>query len=219
MDKRALILFTKLPLAGKVKTRLMTHLPGTECAELQWALLRDLAPSLKGEDDLFVCYTPHRLEAERRLRTLLRPANFLPQWGSDLGKRMHRAFRQVFGQGYDSCLLLGSDIPFVGKEDIAQAWQILDTHDAVFGPSEDGGYWLVGLKKLFAPLFERRNYGHGAVLAQALAVCADHGLSAGMASAKRDLDVWEDLLHFRQVTTSENAPNLYGFLRRVPPAP
>lgn len=194
----------------------MPHLNGAACADLQWALLADLAPALHGaEGDLFVFHTPSGpQEAFHRLRKLLDPAVYLPQQGNDLGRRMHLAFTRIFRQGYDRCLLLGSDIPFVSGEDLAAAWQALNQHDAVLGPSRDGGYWLVGLKKPFPPLFLQQQYGHGNVLAQALALCAAHGISAGTTTSKRDLDTWEDLCYFRRIAERESSPRLFAFMQK-----
>nr|AGS53102.1 hypothetical protein [uncultured bacterium contig00036] len=215
MEKQALILFARLPLPGKVKTRLMTRLSGADCADLQWALLADLAPALHGADgDLFVFYTPPRNpEAFRRLQEQMDPAIYVQQQGDDLGQRMHEAFTWAFKQGYERCLLLGSDIPLISGADISAAQELLNHYDVVLGPSEDGGYWLVGLKQAFPPLFQRQSYSHSQVLAQAQAACAVHGASVGMAASRRDIDTWEDLCYFRQVATRESSPRLFTFIQ------
>ena len=217
MDKPALILMTRLPVAGMVKTRLTPRLSGAACADLQWALLADLAPVLHSADtDLFVFYTPTGpKQTLLRLKELLGSAIYLPQQGDDLGQRMNLAFRQVFQQGYDGGVLIGSDIPFVSNEDIKLVWQVLGDHDAVFGPSEDGGYWLVGLRNLFPPLFWRQNYGHDKVLAQAQAVCSAYRLSVGLAEAKRDIDIWEDLLYYRQNIEVKKSSHFCEFIKEL----
>lgn len=215
MEKQALILFTRLPMPGTVKTRLMPQLDGAACADLQWALLADLAPTLRNAPrDIFVFYTPEgQLQELRRLQELLDPASYIPQQGSDLGQRMQSAFKLVFSQGYTSVLLLGSDIPLVSSTDIATAWQVLSSHDVVFGPSTDGGYWLVGLKQIFPLLFQQTHYGHGQVLEEAQAICAAQDLSVGFTSIKGDIDVWEDLEYFRQMVTHQGSPALYEFIQ------
>lgn len=206
-----------MPGAGNAKTRLTPHLSGPERAELQWAMLADLAPALRGGgSDVYVFYAPPaRKKAIGRLSEMFSPAVFLPQRGAGLGGRMCQAFARVFREKYDRCLLIGSDIPLISGGDLAAAWRALDGHDTVLGPGEDGGYWLVGLKGPFPQLFSPRSYGHGEVLAQARAVCAARGASVGLAATKRDLDTWEDLCYFRQAAGPENAPRLFAFLQSI----
>ena len=215
METRAIILFTRLPVAGMVKTRLMPLLDGLACADLQWALLADLAPIIRSaEADLFVFYAPAGLEQPlQQLQQLYGPSNYLPQQGHGLGQRMDIALTYVFRQGYDRCLLLGSDIPFISSEDIIAAWEVLCEHDAVFGPCEDGGFWLVGLNEPFPQLFMSKTYGHDSVLAQAQEVCSIHKLSAGLVAIKRDIDSWDDLLYCGQVAKQGNSPSLYKFMQ------
>lgn len=217
MKKQALILFTRLPEAGCVKTRMMPRLSGEECAELQWAMLEDLAPSLRGaEGDLFVFYAPpDSPQALKRLRGLLGPVEYQRQHGEGLGQRMYNAFTHVFRQGYDACLLMGSDIPFVSRWDISAAWQELYGRDVVLGPGEDGGYWLVGLRRPFEPLFEPRSYGHGEVLRQAMDICATCGLFVGLAATKRDTDTWDDLCYLRRSPGLEKSPRLSAFIQKL----
>lgn len=217
MKKQALILFTRLPEAGRVKTRMMPRLSGEECAELQWAMLEDISSSLSGaEGDLFVFYAPPESpRALKRLRELLGSAEYQQQLGEGLGERMHHAFTHVFKQGYDACLLMGSDIPFVSRWDITAAWQELYGRDVVLGPSEDGGYWLVGLRRPFEPLFVLRSYGHGGVLAEAMAVCEACGLAVGLAATKRDADTWDDLYYLRHSAWLEKSPRLAEFIQKL----
>jgi len=218
MAKQALVLFTKLPLPGAVKTRLAPHLGGEVCVTLQWALLADLALVLRIVlDDLFVFYSPDNQPRELgRLQKLLgRKANYLPQQGSDLGQRMQTAFDLIFERGYDECLLMGSDIPLISGADIEAARELLSRHDVVLGPAEDGGYWLVGLKEPCASLFQGQSYGHSQVLAKALAVCTEQGLSVGLAATKRDVDTWDDLCHFHRAATPTDSPAFYGFLKNL----
>lgn len=139
----------------------------------------------------------------------------LPQQGQELGQRMLLAFARIFSRGYEGCLLMGSDIPMVSGGDIETAWRALHDNDVVLGASDDGGYWLVGSKKLFPPLFKRQTYGHGEVLARTLEVCAANGLSVGLASAKRDIDTWEDLQYFSSIVKQDKSPHLFRFTQKL----
>lgn len=144
--KKAIILFTRAPLPGKTKTRMMPELSPKACARLHACFLKDIGQETeKTGADLFICYTP--VGKEEILRPLLpASASYFPQVGDGLGERMHRAFCRVFEKGYDACLLLGSDVPEVQAEDLKQAFSLLEHHDVVLGPTTDGGYYLAGMK-------------------------------------------------------------------------
>jgi rSAM/selenodomain-associated transferase 1 len=221
MKKHAIILFTRLPIPGKTKTRLMPYLTPISCAELQWALLADLALVLtlvlqEAKWDLFVYYTPGGDSAElKQLRQLLPSADFQPQRGEDLGERMHDAFVQIFLQGYDGCLLMGSDIPFITAADISAAWQALQEHDVVLGPSSDGGYWLAGIKAPFAALFYNQVYGTNTVIDQARVMCSAASKSLGYAPQKRDVDVIEDLIFFQKTIRRSQSPHFFTYLEQL----
>lgn len=192
MDKGAIILFTRIPVPGRVKTRLMPALSGAECAALQRAMTLDTAHTLSAlERDLFVCHSDEGPVA--LLDGLPDRARLLPQSGADLGERMYRALETVLAQGYPDCLLLGSDLPFLGGAEVETAGRVLEENDLVLCPSPDGGYWLVGMRAPFRPLFTGQRYGTGSVLEDALACCAAHGLRVGLGPARRDLDTPEDL--------------------------
>ena len=113
--KRAVICFTRVPVPGKTKTRLMPLLGGKNCARLHTAFLQDLADVYRQLDaDLFVAYAPEpHWEPLREIFPFAR--GFLEQQGADLGQRMDNALRWVLAQGYAACVLTGSDLPLLGK--------------------------------------------------------------------------------------------------------
>lgn len=192
MNRKALILFTRIPVPGKVKTRMMPILSVTECAALQKAMTLDTAHALSTLDrELFIFYSdegPLQL-----LSGLPEKARLYPQDGEDLGERMYNALTTVLAFGYDDCLLLGSDVPFLNVQDVNKAGRILEEKDIVFCPSPDGGYWLVGMHTPFRQVFQRQPYGTKSVLNEALACCAVYGLSVGLGPVRRDMDTPEDL--------------------------
>ena len=195
MDKYALIQFSRIPVPGKVKTRLMPPLNGAECAALQKAMTLDTAHTLAAMGrDLFLFHSDEGAPA--LLDGLPRTARLFPQSGADLGVRMYNALADTLALGYRGCLLLGSDLPFLRAEDVAEAGRILGRSDVVLCPSPDGGYWLVGMRTPFRPLFQGQRYGTGSVLDDAMACCAAHSLRVGLGPARRDLDTPEDLVWF-----------------------
>lgn len=204
MSKDALILFTRVPVPGKVKTRMMPFLSGTECAALQKAMTLDVAYSLSTlNQDLFIFYSDEG--PVELLDGLPEKVRLYPQDGTDLGERMYNALDRVLAIGYQNCLLLGSDLPFLEAEDVENAGRMLEENDIVFCPSSDGGYWLVGMHTPFRPVFMGQRYGTGSVLANALACCASHGLHAVLGPLRRDLDTPEDLAWLLRAAEVDNS--------------
>lgn len=193
--RRAILLFTRVPLPGVCKTRLLPVLSGEECAALQGAMVADALAALNplGLDILVFYAGPGEPEL---LSPFTGDAPLFPQEGDGLGERMDRAIRRALGMGYEGALLLGSDLPFLDGADVARAGELLDGCDIVLCPSADGGYWLVGMDAPFSPLFSGQRYGGASVLEDALAVCRAHGRSAALGPVRRDLDTPEDLEWF-----------------------
>jgi rSAM/selenodomain-associated transferase 1 len=195
MPREALILFTRLPLPGRTKTRLMPWLTPEQCAALHRVMLADIVVTLKHTGkDVFVFYTPEGDLTE--LRGICGDVLFALQQGIDLGERMDRAIRDVLGRGYVSCLLLGSDVPAVTGKDLETASELLLTHDVVLAPTEDGGYWLVGLKRPCSQIFTHQPYGTADAFTAVLAACKQAGRTFAVAPTLRDVDLIEDLRYY-----------------------
>lgn len=192
INKDAFILFTRVPVPGRVKTRLMPFLSPGECAALQKAMLFDVANTLSTlKGDLFVFYSDEG--PVEMLDGLPKKARLYPQEGGDLGERMYNAIHKVLALGYEKCLLLGSNLPFLRGGDVEKARQILEENDLVLCPSPDGGYWLVGMHTPIPTVFQKQKYGTGSVLADTLELCRKHGFQVGLGPVCRDLDTPEDL--------------------------
>ena len=193
MMRRAVICFTRLPLPGRTKTRLLPLLTGAQCARLHTAFLRDLAAVYAAVDaDLFIAYSPEG-EPDMLGEIFPRAAGFFPQQGWDLGERMHRAVSQVLEGGYDACVLTGTDLPELRPDHLSAAFSILEHADAAIGPTPDGGYYLIGLKRPCPALFSGQRYGGDTVYAGTLAATRAAGLSVGEAPPCGDVDTPADL--------------------------
>lgn len=200
------ILFSRIPVPGKVKTRLEPALSAEQCAAFQEALIVDTALKLlKLDHTMMFCYADEEEPANdsgRYFDELYRCLHSTspgesrvvayPQRGADLGERMSNAIADAFMTGANACLLLGSDLPYIMPSDIARAEQLLADVDIVFGPSPDGGYWLVGMKEPFPELFVNGRYGQGDVLKQALVICRRHGKTVAFAPSSSDVDNPQD---------------------------
>ncbi len=156
----ALAVMTKAPRAGRVKTRLTPPLTPEEAAALNICFLRDttdaiLSATLNGAARGIAVYTP--IGDESAYAGIL-PAEFqlVPQRGEAFGERLMSAMEDLFRLGFESVCLIDSDSPTVPQRAFTEAVTILAQSDApvVLGPSEDGGYYLIGLKKLHRALFK-----------------------------------------------------------------
>jgi rSAM/selenodomain-associated transferase 1 len=166
---------TKEPRAGQVKTRLIPPLTMEEAAALNICFLRDMAAlitrtatqeAVRG----VAIYTP--AGAASAYADILPPGfHLVPQRGELLGERLIFALEDLFQLGFASACLINSDSPTVPPQTFAAAAAILaQTEDAiVLGPTEDGGYYLIGVKKLHRALFEDIAWSTDSVLEQTVA--------------------------------------------------
>lgn len=170
----ALAVMTKAPQAGRVKTRLTPPLSSEEAAALNTCFLRDTAAVIartangRGVQGIGV-YTP--IGAEAAYGEIL-PETFqlVPQHGDAFGERLMAATNDLLQLGFDSLCLIDSDSPTVPEQAFAEAVDILSRPDdaIVLGPSDDGGYYLIGLKKLHREIFSGIDWSTERVLAQTI---------------------------------------------------
>ncbi len=206
---RALILMTRIPISGKTKTRLMDIFTGERCAELHKCFLMDLFSMLKlikNDVDIFLTYTP---EGSLNVIEDILPdyIKSFPQTGEDLGLRMSNAIEHVLKLGYSEVILIGSDIPDIQPDELIEAFDILRDNDVCIGPTFDGGYYLIGMKKLYRELFDSQlKWGKRSVLEGTMDITNGLGLRVGLAAKHMDIDTKEDLYSFmKQVDKGEYA--------------
>jgi rSAM/selenodomain-associated transferase 1 len=170
----ALAVMTKAPRAGQVKTRLVPPLTAEEAAELNKCFLRDIASGISSattnkEASGIAVYTP--IGAESAYGDIL-PGDFslLPQRGGDFGERLWFAAQDLFRCGFDSVCLIDSDSPTVPAENFSKAIALLKPNGdrILLGPCDDGGYYLIGLKKPHRTLFEQIDWSTKHVFDQTL---------------------------------------------------
>jgi hypothetical protein len=192
----ALVVMAKAPLPGESKTRLVPPLTFEEAAALSRALLLDQLDHLAEIDiaPLFVSFAP---ESSRPLFEELGAKRFscFAQRGDGLGERMREAFRYLFARGFKNVVLIGSDLPPVPRENFDRAFVALGAgRDVVLGPAEDGGYYLVGMNRFIAGMFEGIGWSRADVLARTLKKIDHAALSYELLPVWHDVDTPEDLL-------------------------
>jgi uncharacterized protein len=191
-----LIIFGRYPEPGRTKTRLIPLLGAARAADFQ----RELTERTLSKDRLAARRRPLDLEgcfdggSFRQLRRWLGPGLvFSHQSPGNLGERMKAAFLNAFRQGAQHVVLHGTDIPDLTVGHLDDALDTLKSHDLVLGPSMDGGYWLIGLKKP-ADLFDGMEWGTSSVFEKTVAAARAQGLSVHVLSPLTDMDTGETIM-------------------------
>lgn len=190
---RAIIIMTKIPRAGNVKTRLQPHLSPEQSAEIAAAFLQDAeAKARKVCDKTIIAFAPAS-EKDSLFNFVSSNNIFVAQSGKDLGERMFNAFVFAFADGSDSVVMIGTDSPSFPSEFIEQAFDLLENSDAVLGESEDGGFYLIGLRTLRKEVFENVEWSSPETFAQTVRNIEKCGLSLSFVPKWHDVDFPEDL--------------------------
>lgn len=203
MKENALILFLKFPERGKVKTRLAAVLGDDPAYRLYRCFLADIAAMTHHVNaQTIIAYSGPEGESF---------ANFpdvqcLHQRGHDLGERMHAAFLDVFAQGFERCVLVGSDIPDLPTGMINDAFEILRSVDIVLGPSTDGGYYLVGCKSssLRRSIFSDIPWSTALVFSETRNRITGEGLVSAELQPWSDIDDFDDLKQYYERNRHQN---------------
>lgn len=116
------------------------------------------------------------------------------QNGVDLGERMLNAFKDGFKDGYKRIVLIGSDLPDINSKHIESGLDKLNDNKVVFGPAEDGGYYLIGLSELETCVFENKPWSQSNLLEATLNELNQKGIKTGVLDTLNDIDTYEDLI-------------------------
>lgn len=188
----AMGIMTKAPRAGAVKTRLQPPLNAAEAAAINVCFLRDISAAIAGAGrgtQGVAVYTP--VGAEKIYDDFL-PDDFLllAQHGDGFGDRLVNAMNDLLGAGFSSACLINSDSPTVPAAAFAQAAAALQQPEdrIVLGPSDDGGYYLIGMRKLYRQLFAGIDWSTDRVTSQTIQRAAESGLEVELLPPFCDVD-------------------------------
>jgi uncharacterized protein len=194
-SRRRLILFGRYPIPGKVKTRLIPVMGALGAAELHRCLAEkclDTVLTCGGSTVPVEFYYTGTACSQVRKWLGPRPVRLYPQKGRGLGERMRNALFDAIDRGAEQAVLVGTDIPHMAPDHLEDAFDALNRFDLVLGPSEDGGYWLVGLRRK-DDIFQGIQWESADVLEQTLAAAKKHGLSVHCIQTLNDMDTEADL--------------------------
>ncbi len=189
-EKRpALIVFCKNPIEGKAKTRLAKTLGTSKALAIYKRLIQKTAEVVKSLDevDVFVFYS-HFIPETDAFHTAS-PQREL-QKGKDLGERMGNAFQRVF-KTHAPAVIIGTDLWELSPLNLETAFSKLHEKEAVIGPAKDGGYYLLGLQKFHAPLFQNKTWSSEHVFTETLNDLKTKEVF--LLEVKNDIDTEEDI--------------------------
>jgi rSAM/selenodomain-associated transferase 1 len=202
--KEALVLLAQAPLPRQVKPRLIGALTAEDAADLYAAFLSDtfaLMEEVAAEREdarLVLCYTP--AGAEEAFEKVEREGSLmLLQRGANLGERLQNCFADLFELGYTSIVILGGDSPTLPGQNVWEAFESLTNDDqVVIGPTEDAGYYLIGMRELHQTILQDIPWGTNEVLAVTRARARDRRLQLIELPVWYDVDTAEELGRLRQ---------------------
>lgn len=113
------------------------------------------------------------------------------QRGEGLGERMQYAFEDGFRNGYENIIIIGSDLLDLCREDLEKAFSLLQDNDFVIGPAEDGGYYLLGMKRVFPQIFQHKKWGTSSVFQETVKDLREEDVA--YLEYRNDVDVYGDI--------------------------
>lgn len=195
---RHVVIFARAPQFGRAKRRLGRAIGMAEATHFYRTILRRQIDALStdGRWTVWLLVTPDAAIGHPAWRGVVSQRFIQPQGRGDLGQRMLAPFRRL---PPGPVVLVGSDIPDMRPSHIARAFQLLGRYELVFGPARDGGFWLIGARRLRAMphgLFAGVRWSTAHALADTRANVPG-SVSVGLADTLDDIDTADDLRRYR----------------------
>jgi rSAM/selenodomain-associated transferase 1 len=189
----ALLVVAKRPAAGQTKTRLSPPFSLLEAASLYEQFLQDTLDLIRQVPGVqpIIAYLP--AEEEAYFCTLAPDVVLLPQQGADLGARLDNALTYCLQNGFQKAVIMDSDSPTLPVAYVVEAFAALDQADIVLGPCEDGGYYLIGLKRPAPRLLREVTMSTPYVIRDTLKLASEEGLTVAQLPLWYDVDTVAEL--------------------------
>jgi uncharacterized protein len=193
-EAAAIIIMAKQPRVGKTKTRLCPPFTLEQAAALAEALFLDTVDLVTRNPGMILAVAVTPAEARAYFEQITPPgALLLPVQGSSIGECLSKVLQSLLNMGFAKAVALNADGPSLPPEYLRQSVDLLDAHDLVLGPSSDGGYYLIGMKKFFPEVFEDITWSTESVLAQTLVRAESLGLRSALAPEWYDVDTAKEV--------------------------
>lgn len=196
MSKNVLLIFTRNPVYGKVKTRLAVTVGNDKALEIYKQLVKhtySVAQKIHADKIIFYDgpiagydFWPNHYQKQI-------------QHGVALGERMMNAFRFAFEKKYQQVVLIGTDCAELNVSVINKAFKQLHKYHVVVGPAADGGYYLLGMKKMDQQIFKGIQWSTSTVLVDTLQRCKENNLSYFLLDVLHDIDEEKDLIYMNKI--------------------
>ncbi len=193
MSKNLLIIFTRNPELGKVKTRLAKSIGDKNALTIYKTLLNRTQKITKDLN----CHKAVYYSVKIRKNDVWDASIYQKhqQHGDDLGIRMHNAFSEAFNNNYNKVTIIGSDLFDLNPNHINDAFKALDNDDVVIGPAHDGGYYLLAMKSLYSQVFKNKNWGTSTVFKDTIKDLKNESIQ--LLETLNDVDVYDDLKNIK----------------------
>jgi uncharacterized protein len=199
MSKACLIIFTRYPEPGKVKTRLIPALGAAGAALLHQQMARHTIKQARALQQIIAVTIEVWFTGGNQVlmqNWLGKDLTFQEQPPGDLGDRMSFAVQNACDRGYTAVVIIGTDCPDLSATLLEQSFQMLKTNVLTIGPATDGGYYLIGLQRSVPELFTGITWSTPTVLQETLKIAEDLQLMPTLLPCLQDIDVPQDLTHF-----------------------
>jgi len=208
MSDTALVVMARYPEAGKTKTRLARTIGQTQATQLYQAFLTDIASRFADQDcSLHWAYTPAHVDYQSFVATLVphraQHIHSFPQQGADLGERLLHAFQWTQQQGFQRTILISSDSPQISQDIINDAKAALEFADVVLGPADDGGYYLIAMRKPY-DVFSNIPMSTPVVAQMTIEAAQRQNLKVHLLDSLFDIDELPDLQRLAQLLASNH---------------
>ncbi|MDX1618943.1 MAG: TIGR04282 family arsenosugar biosynthesis glycosyltransferase [Balneolaceae bacterium] len=197
-NESLLVVFVKNPRRGKVKTRLAETMGDKRALRIYERLLDYTKRIVKPLDEklrIEVWFSDHIPEddfwGDIDLEKKVQPEG-------SLGERMAYACRKAFSEGRKKVVIIGSDCAELSARHLVEAFEKLDRFDVVIGPSDDGGYYLIGMSELYRPLFANKSWSTSRLFRQTMQAIENENLSCSLLERLNDVDTEEDWLRVKE---------------------
>lgn len=189
MSNNLLIIFTRNPELGMVKTRLAKSIGDKNALIIYKLLLERTEKTIRDIDcNKAIYYSEKVRDIDIWNASIYKK---FAQNGPDLGMRMHNAFQESFTKKYNKVIIIGTDLYDLNQNHIIEAFKALNKKDFVIGPAHDGGYYLLGMKSLNSQIFKNKKWGTSTVFNDTLKDLKNENVH--LMETLNDIDVYDDL--------------------------